>query len=168
MVSTVDLRVGQTSSIPQTAYSALILPTIPSAAIRTPDLPAPDPVEHRPDVRDLPVAGVPSQRVTYDVLTGVTSVDWRTGYDWLIGTTRYDNREREYYETDENHPATARFLGEESHRIRHSKRDIYLQTTIDIRSDSSALHVRVTRRLSESGKLLRTRVWDEDVRREFH
>ena len=38
--------------------------------------------------------GVPSQVVTYDPLSGINSVQWKFGYAWTIGSTRYDNTER--------------------------------------------------------------------------
>jgi hypothetical protein len=151
-----------------TAKSVLEVPVIPPATTREVSLPSPEPRQERPDVKDIEVPGVPSQVVTYDPLRGINSVEWKFGYAWTIGSTRYDNSERELYETNESNPAASSFLGVEVHRIRRTGRDLRLETTIDIQSDSTAFHVRVLRRISEKGKLVRQKEFKESIRREFH
>jgi uncharacterized protein len=151
-----------------TEKSVLELPVIPPVPTRQVNLPAPEPRQERPDVKDIDVPGVPSQVVRYDPLSGVSSVQWKFGYAWTIGATRYDNTEQENYETNESNPSSSRFLGVEVHRIRRTGRDLRLETTIDIRSDSTAFHVRVLRRISEKGKLVRSKEWKESIPREFH
>ncbi|HEU5153748.1 MAG TPA: CocE/NonD family hydrolase C-terminal non-catalytic domain-containing protein, partial [Gemmatimonadales bacterium] len=155
-----------------TAKSVLELPVIPPSVFRMgkrlADLAPPEPRQERPDVKDIDVLGVPSQVVTYDPLSGINSVQWKFGYAWTIGTTRYDNTEQEFYETNESNPAASRFLGVEVHRIRRTGRDLRLETTIDIRSDSTAFNVRVLRRISEKGKLVAQKEWKESIPREFH
>jgi hypothetical protein len=151
-----------------TEKSVLELPVIPPAAAPPVKLPVPEPRQERPDVKDIEVPGVPAQVVTFDPLSGITSVEWKFGYAWTIESTRYDNTEREYYETTESNPAASRFLGVEVHRIRRTGRDLRLETTIDIRSDSAAFNVSVFRRILEGGKLVRKKRWNERIPREFH
>jgi hypothetical protein len=158
-----------TSAVQLSAAKAILeLPVVPSGTTTQVSLPAPEPRQERPDVKDIDVAGVPSEVVTYDPLRGKHSVQWKFGYAWTIGSTRYDNTEQEYYETNESNPAASRFLGVEVHRIRRSGRDLRLETTIDIRSDSAAFNVRVHRRISEKGNLVRQKEWKESIPREFH
>jgi hypothetical protein len=151
-----------------TEKSVLLLPVIRSGALQPVKLPAPEPRQERPDVKDIEVPGVPAQVITHDPIRGIKSVEWKFGYAWTIGSTRYDNSEQEYYETNETNPAASRFLGVEVHRIRRAGRDLRLETTIDIRSDSTAFDVTVWRRISEGGKLVRKKRWNERIPREFH
>ena len=148
--------------------ASVTLPVVPSAAATPAPLPASEPREERPDVKDLTIPGYPSQVVSYSTLTGVTSVDWKVGYGWMIGATRLEVRERQYYETNDNDPAASRFLGEESHRIRVRGRNLLLETSIDILSDRTTFHATVTRRISENGKLVRKKQWKEEIAREYH
>jgi hypothetical protein len=119
-------------------------------------------------VRDLDPPVPPSQRVVYDPVHAVTSVDWVEPFAWTIGRTRYDVIEHEYYETHERDPADSRFLGIETHRIRRAGQDLQLRTTIDIRSDSTAFKVNFTRRLEQGGRLVQERVWRESIPRVYH
>jgi hypothetical protein len=107
-------------------------------------------------------------RVILDQLGRTTAVELSTGDRFTIGTRRYENREREYYQTNEVDPADSRFLGEESHRIQLPSGRVTLKTTIDIRSDSAAFHVTVTRRIYRDDRLVRERSWQESIPREFH
>src|SRR4030095_3795696 len=81
-----------------TAKSILEVPVLPPAATREVSLPVPEARQERPEVKAIEGPGVPSQVVTYDPLRGINSVEWKFGYAWTIGSTRYDNSEREYYE----------------------------------------------------------------------
>ncbi len=150
------------------ATSLLELPVVPaSSAYPEPVLPAPEPRAARPDVTDLD-APAPTERIIYDPLTGQTTMKWTNGYGQIIGATRIDNTEREEYRTSDHDPSRSSFYGFETHRIRPPGRDLLLETTIDIRSDSTAFHVVVTRRISSKGRLVRQKRWDELVPREFH
>ncbi|MBL8978204.1 MAG: CocE/NonD family hydrolase [Gemmatimonadetes bacterium] len=150
------------------AGSHLVLPVVPGrSAYPPPVLPAPEPRRYRSDVtdRDAP----PSvERTSYEPRTGVTSFEWSSYANWDIGRVRFDYTERELYTTTDRDPARSTFLGEASHRIRPPGRDFTLQTRIDIRSDSTAFHVTVTRTLTSAGKRVRQKVWTEAVPREFH
>jgi hypothetical protein len=148
--------------------SLLELPVAPATSPYPPPvLPAPEPRAERPDVKRLAEAE-PVERNSFDPLTGVTSVEWANASAWSIGRVRYDYTERELYRTSDADPAHSSFLGIATHRIRPPGRDLSLKTTIDIRSDSVAFHVTVTRRLSSAGRLLREKQWQEAVPRTVH
>ncbi len=159
MTSTLRLGAGR---------SYLALPVVPAAsAYPSPVLPAPEPRRERTNViwTDGPE---PTERISYEPHSGVTTMEWTTGYGERIGGVRIDNTERERYSVPDSAPALARFEGFETHRIRPPGRDLLLETTIDIRSDSASFHVLVRRRISSDGKVVRTREWRETVPREFH
>lgn len=150
------------------AESFVDLPVVPSvSAYPAPKLPAPEPRSARPDVRELR-SDDPVERITYEPLHGTTSLEWYNQSAWSIGKVRYDNTEREVYRTNDHDPSRSNFLGFETHRIRPPGRDLLLETTMDIQSDSSAFHVRFTRRISSSGRLLREKRWEEAIPRLFH
>jgi len=148
--------------------SSVTLPEVPMAsAYAAPSLPSPEPRRSRPDVREI--ANDPLvERTTYEPLSGVTTMEWYNRSAWWIGKVRYDNTEREAYRTRDGDPSRSGFLGIETHRIRPPGRDLFLETTMDIQSDSLAFHVRFTRRLSAGGKLVREKQWVESVPRQFH
>jgi predicted acyl esterase len=150
------------------AESFVVLPLVPAAsAYPPPVLPPSEPRRYRADVRDHP-APPPVERTSYEPRTGQTTFVWSTSGAWSIGSVRYDYSEREEYGTSDAAPARSSFLGVEWHRIRPPGRDLRLETTIDIRSDSTKIHVTVTRRLLSRGRLVRVRQWRESIPRDFH
>lgn len=132
-----------------------------------PVLPAPEPRAERADVtyHDGPAS---VERISYEPLTGLTTLEWSSPAAWTIGKVRYDYSEREIYRTFDKDPANSTFLGVATHRIRPPGRDILLETEIDIRSDTALFHVTVTRGLSLQGKLIRRKQWQEAIPRDFH
>ncbi len=148
--------------------SRVELPIVPAVSgYPSPELPRPEPRTERSDVRRLGSAD-PVERISYEPLKGVTSLEWANRSAWTIGPTKYDYTERELYQTTDADPARSSFLGVATHRVRPPGRDLLLETTIDIRSDSTAFHVLVIRRLSSAGRLLREKHWDEAIPRVFH
>ena len=130
--------------------SRVELPIVPAVSgYPSPELPRPEPRTERSDVRHLGSAD-PVERISYEPLKGVTSLEWANRSAWTIGPTKYDYTERELYQTTDADPARSSFLGVATHRVRPPGRDLLLETTIDIRSDSTAFHVLVIRRLSSS------------------
>ena len=110
--------------------------------------------------------GVPSQVVTYDPLRGINSVE-EVRLRLTIGSTRYDNTEREYYETNEFNPAASRPASKSTESSGRGATSASKPPSTS-GSDSTAFHVRVLRRISEKGKLVRQKEFKESIRREFH
>jgi putative CocE/NonD family hydrolase len=148
--------------------SSVELPLVPNAsAYPSPRLPVPEPRRERPDVSDLPSPGA-MERISYDQLAGSTVMEFGNSAAWTIGSVRYDYAEHQTYRTSDRDPSRSGFLGVEYHRIRPPGRDLRLETTIDIRSDSTSLQVTVTRVLQAGVKVIRRKVWREAVPRDWH
>lgn len=157
-----------TSTVKLGAITSVELPTIPlTSAYPAPALPAPEPRAPAPDVT-YHEAGERTDRVSYEPVTGMTTVVWDSPSSWNIGAVRFDYTENETYRTSERDPSRSSFLARATHRIRPPGRDLLLETIIDIQSDSTAFHVIVTRTLSSGGKQVRRKQWQEAVAREFH
>ncbi|HWA16481.1 MAG TPA: CocE/NonD family hydrolase, partial [Gemmatimonadales bacterium] len=157
-----------TSTVLAGTTSHIELPVIPLAsAYPTPMLPASTPRATRPDVVHFDVPGS-RDRVTYEPVSGTTTVEWSAPAAWTIGRTRFDYTEDETYRTSDLDPSRASFFGRATHRIRPPGRDIRLETIIDIQSDSTAFHVKVRRTISSGGKLLRQKEWSEAIPRDYH
>ena len=160
---TMRLATGDSASVVE-------LPTVAGESYtRVPEFEAVGAREQAPDARVLDVPAYPGAIVTRDAEAGTTAVDFRTHFAYAIGRRSIDNVEHEHYETHDLDPAASRFLGDEVHTITLAGgRVVRLHTVIDLRSDSTTLHVHFVRRLYENGRLARTRVWNRDIPRGIH
>lgn len=152
------------------ARTVLELPVTPPADSprRSPLLPI-EPRTAAPDARTLSAGGEPGAVVRHDAERNVTTVDFLTHYEYVIGTRRINNIEKEHYEVADADPSRASFRGEESHDITlPGGRRVWLGTLMEIESDEMNLHVRVTRTIRENGKLLRAKLWHEAIPRGIH
>jgi len=148
--------------------SLVALPVVPAVSrYPAPVLPAPEPRRERSNVI-WSEGPEPTERISYEPHSGTTTMEWTSGYGERIGGVRIENTERERYSVPDADPAAARFEGYETHRIRPPGRDLLLETTIEIHSDSTAFHVLVRRRISSDGAVVKTREWRESIPREFH
>ena len=152
------------------ARSALELPTIPADAhAKVPHVPPPEPRTEAPDARTIPRGRPAELVVTHDVLAKTTTVEFVTRDAYAIGQRDIDNIEKERYETHDDHPADSRFLGDEVHVIHvGGGRTLRVRTVIDMRSDSAAFHVAITRSLYVGDALVRTRNWTDAIPRGIH
>jgi putative CocE/NonD family hydrolase len=151
-----------------TTGTRIELPVIPLAsAYPMPRLPASEPRTHRPDYQYLDAPGG-KDRISYEPVTGETKVEWSAPGAWTIGRIRFDYTEDETYTTNDHDPARSTFYGRATHRIRPPGRDLLLETIIDIRSDSTLFHVKVRRKISNGGKVVRQKEWSEAIPRDFH
>jgi uncharacterized protein len=147
--------------------TALALPTIDWNATQAASLPASERRDPRPDARDLSSFG-PVTRVSRDAKRGTTTIRMETRSSERIGSTTIDYEERETYRANSRTPSVALFEGRERHTIRRPGRTIALVTTITISSSVDSLHVVFRRRISENGRIVREKVWDEQVARGGH
>jgi uncharacterized protein len=156
---TMSLEVGD-------GRTALELPVVPPASNpRVPVFAAPEPAAQAPDARTLQETGYPGAIVTHNAVAKTTAVDFLTRFSYQVLDRRIENIEKEHYETHDDAPAQSRFVGDESHRICLPKRCIFLRTGIEVQSDSASLHVSVTRRLEENGRVVRTKTWTDSIPR---
>jgi predicted acyl esterase len=122
-----------------------------------------------PDARTLSAGGEPGAVVRHDAERNVTMVDFLTHYQYAIGSRRIDNLEQEHYEVADADPARARFEGKESHDIAlPNGRRVRLETLLVVQSDTTDLHVKLTRTIRQNGRVLRTKTWEEAIPRGMH
>lgn len=146
------------------------IPVIPPVKRKTPDFLPPAPREERTDACDLEYVGWPQGFYEWkrDLWSTKTSVEWRGFYDFEVRGTRHYQYERNYYETNDEHPAESRFSGECGRRIELKDRMIELRSTIDLHSDEKNFYVTVVRYAFENKEQVRRRDWKETIPRMFN
>jgi hypothetical protein len=88
---------------------------------------------------------------------GSYEVQGRT-YTWQDTFTR---------QTNEHDPSQSRFLGTSERKVKLSKRIVSLSVRIDMQSTRTDFHIILSRKLYENGKLVKEKVWDEVIPRDF-
>jgi len=148
----------------------LELPVIPAVKRRSPAFLPPEPREERSDARYLESVAWPQGFYEWkrDLWSTKTSVEWNGYSDFENQNGRFHTYERNYYETNDNHPAESRFSGEAGRRIELKERMLELRSTLEVYSDEKNFFVTVVRELYENGKLLRQREWKETIPRMFN
>jgi predicted acyl esterase len=147
--------------------AVLRLPLVPEAG-PAPMLPAPEPRASAPDARSIDPEAETAHRVLVDLHGDSTTLELREPDAYEIGERSVQIDERERWSVHHSRPAEARFLGEETHRIRLRGRALELKTTMDIRSDERFLHIRFDREILENGIRVRQRSWVDSVARVWH
>ncbi len=147
------------------------------------DLPAiprkqrPVPAFRPPEPRDEPVDGRYLESVpwpfghyvwTRDLANERASLEWRGYAEFENHGRHYRTWERNYYETDDLHPAESRFSGEGGRQIVIGERTLEFVSKVDVRSDADNFHVTVRRTARENGELVRERTWSEVIARDFN
>jgi len=158
---TLTVRTGGDDDVSQTW---LELPEIPPGAGTAPSLPPPQGREARTDAAYERCGEGPEEveRVVRDLAAGTTRYEIETACAWTIGERRYRSHEQNRWQVEDDNPANASYSGRESHTIElEGGRRLRLETTIDLTSDATALHLAFTRRISENGRLVREREWRE-------
>ncbi len=148
----------------------LEIPVIPPVKRKTPNFLPPAPREERPDARDIEYVPWPQGFYEWkrDLWSTKTSVEWKGSYDFEVRGSRHYQYERNYYETNDEHPAESRFSGKCGRRIELKDRMIELRSTIDVHSDEKNFYVTVVRYAFENKELLRKREWKEAIPRMFN
>lgn len=144
--------------------TTLELPEISLDAGTAPSLPPPQEREARSDAAYGRCGEGPEEieRVVRDLEAGTTRYEQETACAWTIGERRYRSHEQNRWQVEDDNPANASYSGRESHTIDlEGGRRLRLETTIDLTSDATALHLAFTRRISENGRLVREREWRE-------
>lgn len=143
------------------------LPLVPAPGA-APALPAPEPRAGAPDARAIEPESKAAHRLLVDLHGDSTTVELEEPDAYEIGARSVQIAEAERWTAQGGRPANARFLGEETHRIRLPGRTLELTTRMDIRSDERFLHVRFDREILENGSRVRQRVWTDSVPRRWH
>jgi len=152
------------------AATRVELPVIPDITYRTPGF---LPTEEEPPSgagRYLESVAWPAglYRLSRDLWTGHTSLEWKGHGRFENLGNMYDTWERNHYETNDLNPAESRFSGAAGHRIDLGDRKLEVKSQIEVRSDATDFHITVTRTLTEDGRQVRKRIWEETIPRMFN
>lgn len=158
---------AMTTTLDTGGDAALRLPLVPAPG-PAPDLPVPEPRVTAPDARSIGPEEGAAHRVLTDLHGDSTTVELREPDGYGIGDRQVRIAETERWTVRRDRPAEARFLGQETHRIQLPGRLLELETRMDIRSDERFLHVRFDRKIRENGAVVRQRVWEDSVARNWH
>jgi len=152
--------------------SVLTLPVVPPADVEpAPAFAAPAPNPELPGYEDIAL-GTSSgygeiSAVTRNPATGeATAVATNAGatqYPW--GVERY--RETIEHRTSESEPWKTAMTGSHEIEVSLPERTLLWQAELDFSSDRENFHYHYTRRLLQDGELLREKVWDETIPRDF-
>jgi hypothetical protein len=100
-------------------------------------------------------------------MDATVSVDWKGARSSESPGRHQHSYLRDYFVTNDKNPANSSYRGERGRWLEIGGRRIELQTTIDVRSDSTNFYVVFLRRFFENGKQIREREWKETVKRDF-
>ncbi|GMU58124.1 MAG: peptidase S15 [Candidatus Xenobia bacterium] len=138
----------------------LELPVVPAIG-QAPELPAPEPRETRPDAESLASRGMPFR---YERKPGL--VIWEGEDAFRIQDRTFRVHEKLTHRVDSAQPANASMHAESSVTIELPGRILALQTLMRVQSDADHFHAFYRRVLSENGRKVRERNFEESfVRR---
>jgi hypothetical protein len=151
-----------------TETTRLELPVVPPDERQVPVFLPPEPRKVRPDARSLESKGWPYRyQVVRDLNRDTTTVEW-AGESWMeIQGCRYFASDQTTYEVNDANPAESSFRGVTVRKILLEDRPLKLETTIHLLSDEESFHVTFTRQIFQRGELVRKRVWEETIPRDF-
>ena len=117
-------------------------------------------------ITDEPLA---PYRIVRDDPNGITEVTTEESSSERIRDKIYEYKNSVTHSVNNRDPSLATFRGIGWEKITFdSGRTVELDADVEIRSDASTFHTRVTRRILENGAILREKTWDEDIPRDFH
>jgi uncharacterized protein len=93
-------------------------------------------------------------------------VEWRGGSTDDFPWGREEVSEHIVYRADDVHPERSSVLGESAMTVRLTDRELVWRTVLDVHSDEKNFYLDVKRELSENGKLIRNRHWQDTVARD--
>jgi len=145
----------------------LELPLVPLEPPARPHFAAPE--------KETPLAGVKSEgdtwppqywTLTHDLITGNARVDWvgddSSEYPW----GRMKDHEQMGYEVLDSSPATSRVFGAASTTVELPGRTLVWSVVLNLRSDAHNFYYHFERHLTENGKPLRDKTWEETIPRD--
>jgi uncharacterized protein len=145
----------------------LELPLIPVEPPARPHFTAPE--------KEAPLAGVKSEgdtwppqywTLTHDLITGNARVDWvgddSSEYPW----GKMKDHEQMGYEVLDSSPATSRVFGTASTTVELPGRTLVWSVVLTLTSDARNFHYHFERHLTENGKPLRDKTWEETIARD--
>jgi len=149
--------------------SRMEMPVVPVEAPTVPKFPPPAAAPPAP-------AGVTSEgetwppqdwTVTHDLITGEAHVGWSSNDASTYPWGKMKDHEQMSYEATDNDPAVSSTHGEASTTVELPGRLLEWSVELDLKSDAKNLYYHFERRLTENGKLIREKKWDDTIPRDF-
>jgi uncharacterized protein len=159
---TTSLQLGGTNS------SWLELPVVP---VEAPARPVFDELEKEPPpVSEVESSGEtwPPQTwtVTHDLVNGTTKVFWASDDAMKFAFGGMKDHEQMSYEVSDEHPAVSTVHGEASTSADLPGRALVWGVVLNLKSDQTNFYYHFARTLTENGKEIRRKVWDETIPRD--
>lgn len=162
---TTSLQLGGDSA------SRLVLPVVPAGTRSAPDFRPPAANPELPGFRSLDsgtssgygeISSVDRNPQTGEVTVTATNTG-ATQYPW--GTETY--REAIEHKTSDDHPENTSMNGTHRLEVTLPDRVLLWEAELEFSSDVDNFYYRYVRRVSENGKLVREKTWDETIPRDF-
>ena len=147
--------------------SRIELPLVPVEPLARPHFP---PVEASPPLEGVSSSGdiwpPKNWTMTRDLMTGTTRVMWSGEdaghYPW--GDTK--DYEKMTYEAQDNDPAVSTVHADASTTVELPNRALVWSVVLDVRSDAKNFYYHFERHLTENGKEIRAKTWDDTLPRD--
>jgi hypothetical protein len=151
-----------------TDTSRLELPIVPSESSSRPRYPAIEPAPPMPEHVTSKGDTWPPQdwTVTRDLMTGTTRVFWSGNDESQFPWGRMKDHEQMSYEVADSKPETSKVHGEGSTTVELPNRVLVWSVVLDIRSDAKNFYYHFERHLTENGKEIRAKAWDDTIPRD--
>jgi putative CocE/NonD family hydrolase len=151
-----------------TDTSRLELPIVPSESSSRPRYPAIEPAPPMPEHVTSKGDTWPPQdwTVTRDLMTGTTRVFWSGNDESQFPWGRMKDHEQMSYEVADSKPETSKVHGEGSTTVELPNRALVWSVVLDIRSDAKNFYYHFERHLTENGKEIRAKAWDDTIPRD--
>jgi hypothetical protein len=104
--------------------------------------------------------------VTRDLMTGTTRVFWSGNDESQFPWGRMKDHEQMSYEVADSKPETSKVHGEGSTTVELPNRALVWSVVLDIRSDAKNFYYHFERHLTENGKEIRAKAWDDTIPRD--
>jgi len=151
-----------------TIGTSITLPIIPFEKRPSPTLLPPEAPQMPFDATSLPGGGDPIYTlVSRKPDTGMISVEQKSEHYFSVKGCHYYRMDWRYYETNERNPANTQFIGTSEGRVTMQRRSIMHRTTTNMQSSAKSFHVVITRKIYENDTLVREKVFDEIIPRDF-
>ncbi len=151
-----------------TDTSRLELPIVPSESSSRPRYPAIEPAPPMPEHVTSKGDTWPPQdwTVTRDLMNGTTRVFWSGNDESQFPWGQMKDHEQMSYEVQDSKPETSKVHGEGSTTVELPNRALVWSVVLDVRSDAKNFYYHFERHLTENGKEIRAKTWDDTIPRD--
>jgi putative CocE/NonD family hydrolase len=151
-----------------TDTSRLELPIVPSESSSRPKYPTIEPAPPMPEQVTSKGDTWPPQdwTVMRDLMTGTTRVFWSGNDESQFPWGRMKDHEQMSYEVADSKPEASKVHGEGSTTVELQNRALVWSVVLDVHSDAKNFYYHFERHLTENGKEIRAKTWDEMIPRD--